>query len=153
MFKYVSLAWLPIFMMLGACQNEPEALQNAFEIPQEIRIKMDQQEAAWNRGDIDGFMSLAYWPNDSLIFIGSKGPTYGYQSTLDNYHRSYPDAQAMGQLDFELLEWRPLGDQHGFLIGQWTLQRVDSLGNLDGHFSLVWEQIDGQWLIVADHSS
>lgn len=153
MVKQVTLAWLSSFLMLGACQNAPDALQNTVEIPQEVQIKMDQQEAAWNRGDIDGFMSHAYWPNDSLIFIGSKGPTYGYQSTLDNYIRSYPDAQAMGQLDFELLEWRPLGNGHGFLIGQWSLQRVDSLGNLEGHFSLIWKHIDGQWLIVADHSS
>ena len=65
-----------------------------------IRQLLDQQTAAWNRGDIDRFMD-GYWENDSLMFIGKSGVTYGWTNTLNNYKRGYPDTAAMGKLRFE----------------------------------------------------
>ena len=59
---------------------------------------LHSQQKAWNEGNIDGFMS-SYWNNDSLKFIGSKGITYGWQKTLDNYKKSYPNKEAMGKLN------------------------------------------------------
>ncbi len=123
------------------------------EIPPSIAFKLAAQEDAWNQGDIKAFMHLAYWQSDSLIFIGSKGPTYGFESTLTNYLQSYPDPDAMGELSFDLLDWRPLGRENGLLIGGWRLHRLDSLGDLSGHFSLVWEERGEGWVIIADHSS
>ena len=75
----------------------------------ELAIKeiMGKQEAAWNRGDIDAFM-VGYWNSDSLMFVGSKGPTYGWDQTLANYKTGYPDVQAMGQLKFTNLVFSPL---------------------------------------------
>ena len=58
------------------------------------QILMEQAED-WNRGDIDAFMKH-YWKSDQLQFIGSSGATYGWQNTLANYKRRYPDRQAMG---------------------------------------------------------
>ncbi|MCB0740716.1 MAG: hypothetical protein KDB92_06630, partial [Chitinophagaceae bacterium] len=64
-----------------------------------IRQLMDNQTAAWNRGDITAFMK-GYWQNDALMFVGKSGVTYGWQNTLDNYKKGYPDTAAMGQLQF-----------------------------------------------------
>jgi hypothetical protein len=50
-----------------------------------IRLMMNQQ-AAWNEGNLEDFMS-GYWENDSLSFIGKKGITRGWQQTLDNYKK------------------------------------------------------------------
>jgi ketosteroid isomerase-like protein len=60
---------------------------------QAIREVMNKQVNAWNSGDIDAFMTT-YWKNDSLLFVGSKGPIYGWQTTLDSYKKSYPDTVA-----------------------------------------------------------
>src|SRR5688500_3669788 len=54
---------------------------------------LDKQKAAWNRGDIDGFMK-GYWENDSLMFVGKSGVTYGWTNTLNNYKKGYPDTAA-----------------------------------------------------------
>lgn len=43
-----------------------------------IRNILATQSAAWNQGDIEGFMK-GYWENDSLMFIGKKGLTYGWK--------------------------------------------------------------------------
>ncbi|WP_240040729.1 YybH family protein [Pseudocnuella soli] len=115
-----------------------------------IRALMAQQTAAWNRGDLEGFMQT-YWKSDSLLFVGKSGPTRGWQATLDNYKRGYPNTAAMGQLNFNLLEFRRLSADHYFVVGKWMLQRT--AGNLSGHFTLLLRRFGRDWKIVADHSS
>lgn len=111
---------------------------------------MHQQEVAWNTGDIDQFMA-AYWENDSLIFMGSSGVTYGYEATRANYYRGYPDRRAMGQLSFEILHLSHLAEGAALMVGKWQLQRQD--GDRGGYFSLTWREFDEGWRIVADHTS
>ena len=115
-----SLLWFigtAIFLGLFACSSK----QPVNEVPSEVVAKMAAQEAAWNAGDIPAFMDIAYWNDDALVFVGSKGPTYGFEATLNNYLNSYASAEEMGQLHFELIEWKTLGPKHGFLLGSWAL--------------------------------
>jgi len=115
-----------------------------------IKYLMQQQTESWNKGDLEGFMQT-YWKSDSLVFIGKHGPTYGWQKTLDRYKQSYPDTASMGKLDFNLLELRPLSPQLYFVVGKWHLKR--SVGDLEGHFSLLIRKVGKTWKIIADHSS
>jgi ketosteroid isomerase-like protein len=115
-----------------------------------IRNILSKQSAAWNQGNLEGFME-GYWKNDSLMFIGKKGLNYGWGNTLNNYKKSYPDIKAMGQLMFTILLVKPLSSQYQEVIGKWHLTREE--GNLEGHFTLLFQKIKGQWLIVMDHSS
>lgn len=115
-----------------------------------IRKVLSTQMDAWNSGNIDNFMK-GYWNNDSLMFIGKSGITYGWQKTLDNYKKNYPDTAAMGKLTFNLLEFKALSPIYYFVAGKWHLQR--SIGNLEGYFTLLFKKINGEWFIVADHSS
>jgi ketosteroid isomerase-like protein len=124
--------------------------QRANQAERAIRTVMVEQEAAWNRGDIPAFME-GYWRSDSLCFIGSRGLTYGWQQTLDNYHKGYPDRAAMGKLTFTLLRVERLSAKSAFVVGQWHLDRT--AGDVGGHFTLLWKKIGGKWVIVADHSS
>lgn len=115
-----------------------------------IRQLLDQQTAAWNRGDIARFMD-GYWENDSLMFIGKSGVTYGWTNTLNNYKKGYPDTAAMGKLHFDLITVKRLSDEYYFVVGKWFLQR--SIGNVGGHYNLLFRKIKGKWVIIADHSS
>src|SRR6478672_2619937 len=67
-----------------------------------IRQLLAVQTEAWNRGDLEGFMQT-YWKSDSLLFIGKNGLKWGWQETLRNYQKSYPDTTAMGKLSFNIL--------------------------------------------------
>lgn len=117
---------------------------------QSIRRVLDKQSVAWNQGDIEGFMK-GYWENDSLMFIGKKGLTYGWKNTLNNYKKNYPDAKAMGQLMFTIIKIKSLSNIYQEVIGKWHLEREE--GNLEGHFTLLFQKIKGSWVIVMDHSS
>ncbi len=115
-----------------------------------IRKAMNEQLIAWNTGNINRFM-LTYWQNDSLMFIGKNGVTYGWQKTLENYKKGYPDTAAMGKLDFTILEVKRLSVHNFFVVGKWHLTR--SIGDVGGHFTLVFKKIKNKWVIVVDHSS
>lgn len=111
---------------------------------------MSAQEKAWNEGDIEEFMK-GYWENDSLVFVGKSGLTYGYNNTLANYKKGYPDKTYMGKLKFTILSMQPLGKQFYRVIGKWELTRT--VGNLSGHYTLLLQKINGEWKIISDHSS
>jgi hypothetical protein len=89
--KYFVLVFAVTFFSLALfAQNRDEFA---------IRAVMDEQVKTWNNGNIDAFMQT-YWKSDSLLFVGSKGPTYGWQNTLDGYKKRYPDTVAMGGIRF-----------------------------------------------------
>jgi ketosteroid isomerase-like protein len=115
-----------------------------------IKNAMNEQLAAWNAGDIDRFMGT-YWQSDSLMFIGKSGITYGWQKTLENYKKNYPDTAAMGHLDFTILETKRLSVLYFFVVGKWHLTR--SIGDAGGHFTLLFKKVKNKWVIVTDHSS
>jgi ketosteroid isomerase-like protein len=111
---------------------------------------LDTQTAAWNKGDLQGFMK-GYWENDSLRFIGKSGITYGWSNTLANYKRGYPDTAAMGKLNFTILVVKKLSPRYYEVVGKWYLKR--SIGDASGHYTLLLRKIKGSWVIVSDHSS
>jgi hypothetical protein len=43
-----------------------------------------------------------YLKSDSLVFVSKNGPKYGWDNTLNNYLKSYPDRSAMGNLTFDI---------------------------------------------------
>lgn len=139
-----------LYLLLFILPLAGRAQQSAEE---QITQTLQTQTQAWNRGDLEGFMQ-GYWQSDSLLFIGKSGLTYGWQQTLNNYKKNYPDSRAMGQLHFDEITIRPVsGEEAYFVVGRWHLKREKEKGDLGGYFSLLWEKKDGKWVVVADHSS
>ncbi len=137
-----SLLFLMMFVSL------PASAQKGDE--EKIRVVLSTQTDAWNRGDVEGFMQ-GYWKSDSLMFIGKSGVTRGWQQTLANYKKGYPDTAAMGKLSFDIITVKILSPQYAFVVGKWMLKR--SIGDISGHYNLLFQKLKGEWVIVADHSS
>ncbi len=138
----------PILTILTLLTLTTASAQNKEE--QTIRKILADQTAQWNKGNLVAFMH-GYWKSDSLLFVGKNGPTYGYDKTLQNYQKGYPDTAAMGKLSFNILKVSPLSKEYYFVLGKWMLKR--SIGDLSGHYTLLFRKINGQWVIVMDHSS
>jgi ketosteroid isomerase-like protein len=115
-----------------------------------IRGLLARQTETWNHGDIEAFMQT-YWKSDSLMFIGKTGVHFGWQETLNNYKKGYPDTTAMGKLSFEIITMKKLSPEYYYVVGKWMLKR--SIGDLNGHFDLLLKKIKGNWYIISDHSS
>lgn len=115
-----------------------------------IRQLLAAQTESWNRGNLEGFMQT-YWKSDSLMFIGKSGVHFGWQETLDNYKKGYPDTTAMGKLSFDIITIKKLSPEYYYVVGKWMLKRT--IGDLSGHYDLLVRKINGRWYIIADHSS
>lgn len=115
----------------------------------EIQKVLLKQQNAWNNGDIEQFMQ-GYWNSDSLLFIGKKGLTYGWQNTFTNYKKSYPDKAAMGKLQFTILATEITSIETAYVIGKWELERANPVS---GHFVLLFKKINGKWNVIVDHTS
>ena len=137
-----------IFLLIGC--TLPNFLSAQDKNKEQILSILDRQTRDWNRGDIDGFM-VGYWNNDSLMFIGKSGITYGYKQTLANYKKNYSDTAQMGKLSFNILQVKRLSAEYYYVVGKWMLKRT--VGDLSGHYNLLFRKINGKWVIVADHSS
>lgn len=129
------------FLTLISAQNKDEQI---------IRSILANQTREWNKGNIEAFMQ-GYWKSDSLLFVGKNGPSYGFQTTLQNYQKNYPDTVTMGKLTFNILKAEQLSPDHYFVLGNWMLKR--SIGDVSGYYTLLFRKIRNQWVIVSDHSS
>jgi hypothetical protein len=114
------------FLLLFCTSNAQNKDQN------EILNILREQSEAWNKGDLDAFMK-GYWNNDSLMFVGKSGVTYGYKNTLNNYKKGYPNADKMGKLFFDILQVKKLSDEYYFVLGKWFLKR--NAGDVGGHYT------------------
>jgi ketosteroid isomerase-like protein len=139
-----------IFFLLAVCFTLTSITFAQLKDEVTIRKVLEEQRLAWNTGDIERFMGT-YLQSDSLMFIGKSGITYGWQKTMDNYKKGYPDTAAMGKLDFNILEVKRLSVLYFFVVGKWHLTR--SIGDVGGHFTLLFKKIKNKWVIVSDHSS
>lgn len=115
-----------------------------------IREALSLQNEAWNKGDILSYMD-GYWKSDSLMFIGKSGVTYGWQNTLEKYKKGYPDTATMGKLTFDIIQVKRLSAIYFTVTGKWHLAR--SMGDVGGHFTLLWRKVKNRWVIVTDHTS
>ena len=139
--KSILFISLTLLSVSAFCQTKDET---------EVRNLLTRQNQAWNRGDIDAFM-IGYWENDSLMFIGKSGVTYGYKNTLSNYKKNYPDTSVMGKLTFTLIQLKQLSPEYFHVTGKYYLTRT--IGDASGHFTLVFRKMNGKWVIISDHSS
>lgn len=116
----------------------------------DIRKVMDDQSAAWNRGDIDAFMA-GYWKSEKLVFISTDNVTRGWQPTLDRYKKSYDSRAKMGVLKFSDLEFFVLSKDATIVLGSWELTREKD--NPHGKFTLTFRKFKDGWRIIMDHTS
>ncbi len=57
----------------------------------------------------------------------------------------------MGTLSFDLVKVQRLSSDYFYVVGKWLLKR--KVGDVGGHYDLLFRKVNGSWLIVADHSS
>jgi len=147
MMKYILL----FFVLTTAATNLFAQTDKRDEkISAEIRRVMSEQTAAWNAGDIEGFMR-GYWNSPELKFVSGTNVTKGWQPTLERYRKNYDSRAKMGILTFSDLEITVLSKDAAVVLGTWALQREkDKPG---GKFTLIFRKFKNDWRIVHDHTS
>jgi ketosteroid isomerase-like protein len=115
-----------------------------------VKALLDRQLAAWNRGDLDGYMA-GYWKSDQLSFFSNGKKTLGWQPTLDHYRERYQNNKnGMGKLTLEV-ELEQLDKDLVLGRGKWSLIMPDG-STPHGLTTLVVRKLPEGWRIVHDHS-
>jgi len=148
------MAPVAILTLISACTTTATRTDAQDEnVRRDIEAVVRAQEAAWNRGDVAGFMEAGYWRSPDMTFFSESDATRGFEPVLERYVARYKTGGAeMGSLTFAHVEVMPLGMDAAFVRGRWDLdfaQRPD----VGGLFTLVFRRIDGRWRIVHDHTS
>ena len=115
-----------------------------------IRAVLDAQVAAWNRGDIEGFMD-GYWRSPETVFVSGDTVTHGWQTVLDRYKKGYSTREKMGMLVFSDLEIKLISKDAAIATGRWQLTRAGDTPH--GRFTLIFRKTSQGWRIVHDHTS
>ncbi len=115
-----------------------------------IRAVLDAQAAAWNRGDVEGYMD-GYDRSPNTEFVGGDSITRGWQQVLDRYKKKYDSREKMGVLTFSELDIKLLSKDAALVLGRWRLKRANDEPH--GTFTLLFRKTKAGWRIVHDHSS
>ena len=138
----------PISDQFDQCKTYQQ--KDTFETDKaEILDVLNTQEITWNNHDLEGFMQ-GYWKNDSLKFYGSRGLTYGWENTLNNYKKGYPTKAESGTLNFVINDISKIEGDNYWVMGEYHLKR--EAGNANGVFIIIFKKINGEWKIIADMS-
>jgi beta-aspartyl-peptidase (threonine type) len=151
-----SIGWLVALALAfigssSGCQSAPSASPE--DVVTQVVAVCRAQEAAWNRGDLEGFMSAGYARSPNLTFYSGGSVTRGYDAMLARYKQSYQsEGKEMGRLEFSSLEPLPLNTQQALLRGRWRL-RFEKQDEVGGLFTLLLIRTSDGWRIVHDHTS
>ena len=115
-----------------------------------VRAVIESQAAAWNRGDVEGYME-GYAKEDATTFVSGDTITRGWQTVLERYKARYDTRAKMGTLTFSELEFKPLGPYYIMAAGRWQLARDGDAPH--GRFTLIFRRTNAGWRIVHDHTS
>jgi uncharacterized protein (TIGR02246 family) len=115
-----------------------------------VRAVLDAQVAAWNRGDIEGFMD-GYARSAETVFVSGDSVTRGWQTVLDRYKKGYSTREKMGTLAFSDLEIKVISKDAAVAHGRWQLTRAGDTPK--GRFTLIFRRGQQGWRIVHDHTS
>jgi beta-aspartyl-peptidase (threonine type) len=138
-----------LLALMAACAPSRSSGTDAVD---EVKTVWTAQVDAWNRGDLDAFMT-GYWKSPDLVFFSNGTETRGWQATLDRYRARYQgDGKQMGTLEFPQLDFLMLGTDAALARGRWRLTMPDG-SEPSGMTSVIFRKLPEGWRIVHDHSS
>ena len=82
-----------------------------------IRAVLDAQAAAWNHGDLEGYME-GYDRSPNTEFVTGDRINRGWQAVLDRYKKAYDTREKMGTLTFSDLEITLLSKDAALVLGR-----------------------------------
>jgi ketosteroid isomerase-like protein len=141
------IAFLFLSGLVAACVSQPNPSKDTDQIAGAIRAVMEAQQAAWNRGDIGGFMD-GYERSETTTFVSGDEITHGWQTVLDRYKQRYSSAEKMGTLSFSELDIQPISPSYALADGRWQLNRAGDSPH--GRFTLLFRETSSGWRIIHD---
>ena len=136
-----------LVLLFSGCVAPRKSAASDAQVAAEVRAVLETQQAAWNRGDIDGFMN-GYDRSDTTTFVAGDELIRGWQTVLERYKRRYSSREQMGSLSFAELSITPIGPDRAIADGRWQLTRATDSPH--GRFTLIFSRTENGWRIIHD---
>jgi ketosteroid isomerase-like protein len=145
-----------VFLFLGGVPSPalsaPIADSPADDPVSAIRSVLERQEADWNKGDLDAFLT-GYWNSPKVVFQSGGDRHEGFEAMRARYYKRYKaDGKAMGRVAFSKVEIESLGPECAMVRGAWRLTLPDG-SHPGGLFTLIFRKFADGWKIIHDHTS
>ncbi len=139
-----------LFAILALCLAVAPAQAEAPPPEAEIRRVIADMEAAWNRGDFQGYMRG--FLNPGVVFVSRGQFQRDWQGTLDHYVRDYGESpEKRGTLHFYDIKVEMLAPDAAQLISRYHLDRAESPQY--GINTRLMRKVGGRWVIALNHVS
>jgi hypothetical protein len=119
-------------------------------LSREVAAMLNTSAGAWNRGDLDTFMT-DYYGGERTTYVTSRGVVHDPARIRERYAPRFAPGGVHDSLSFENVEVDPLAPGVVHVIAWYVLSRGDST-IARGPTSLVMLRYDGRLRIVHDHS-
>jgi len=140
-------------LLLAACGRAgPSAAPGDAErarVLADARALLAHGAAAWNRGDLESFISDY---DSGATFVTTRGVLRGAATIREHYASRFAPGGVRDSLSFRDVEADVLAPDAANVIAFWVLMRGDSV-TAEGPTSLVLRRSAGRWRILHDHSS
>ena len=149
------LAVLVLFPLLFSCAAVPSSRTGAGggrDVDRDAILQvLREQVAAWNRGDLEGFME-GYLDSPEITFYSGTQKRSGHEELFLRYRTRYQsEGKDMGRTTFKNLEIDFLGPAAAMVRGEFHLE--SSTEEFGGLFTLIFKKSVEGWRIVHDHTS
>ncbi|MEE4212179.1 MAG: nuclear transport factor 2 family protein [Parvularcula sp.] len=138
------------FVLVLAVMMLPLGLASAQDVRAEVAAVLDEQVADWNSGDIEGYLDHLHKGERTRHIIGAQ-EVVGFEAIRQGYLERNPDPEKLGRISYRDLDVTPLGEDAALAFAHWTFE----IGEMERHgvFTLLFEKIDGRWLVTHDHTA
>jgi len=151
-FSALSMTIVAVLVLASAFASAQSAQEDPNQKADAIRKVMNAQVAAWNKGDLEGYMD-GYWRSPDLEFYSGTTITKGWDATLERYKKRYQQGgNEMGKLDFSELAIHTNPSDIAWVTGKWHLKMKDG-SDRGGLFTLIFRKTATGWKITHDHTS
>jgi uncharacterized protein (TIGR02246 family) len=115
-----------------------------------IRARFEQAATAWNRGDLDAYLT-SYWDSEETLWISRGTIIRGITAIRSTCKSLYASPETMGKFEIQDLQINVLTESDALVIGTWLLTVQEPARN--GVFTVLMKRLGGEWVVVMDHTS
>ena len=140
--------------LLVACTSStpsPQPLPDRAALTSSIQQQFSRSADAWNRGDLDAFMS-DYAPDSLTSYVSGGHLVKGVDLIRSHYAPRFAPGATRDSLRFEEFNVRPLSSTLTLVTARFILYNTEGT-TASGPFTLVMERQSDGWKILHDHTS
>ena len=143
---------LPTLLAPSLKAQQPDQLYTATRLQLDVTKVLLAQEAAWNNGDLDAYVSHYKDAPDTQAILGS--PVRGLANIRLAFRANFPSRDVMGTLAQDSVEVRALGDDFALATGKYHLTRSHKAGgDASGSFTEILEKTPTGWQIIFSETT